>query len=424
MIKREKILHEIELHKDSPLVKVVTGIRHSGKSCVFSQFIGKLKESGISGNHIIYFNFDSSEYASIRSATQIDNIIASKAREPGKYYLLFDEIQKLSGWEDTVESLLKMEKFDIYIASSNANVLPEKTPQTMQKWVNINFKPFSFYEYNDNIKLPFTRGRGLLQCAISIRNSSGQKLCNYVLDGGFPSVFMEKPEAKKKRLQDIYSLVIFRDVVQKNKIKNFELLEGIIKVIFENIGCENSAEKIKTALQQQSHRKNLSLVGVYIKYLEDAFILRRIRRYNIRSGKIVPTNVRYFIEDHSLLNASIAVCNEMHFGIYQNIILNDLLGRKLLVYSGKFYDHLIDFVAMNEKRIIFIQLVYGENDWKRQFEEKITALRALESDMNSYIDHTEKAMYVVFINCTTYPQSCENYVTHLKVQDYLLCKTL
>jgi predicted AAA+ superfamily ATPase len=369
-----------------------------------------------------------SAFSYIRTPSDIKKLVDSRVHGSGKFYLLLDEVQNIAGWETALNALYPHKKIDIYIASSSANILSEKTlaksNEQNKPWVRINVKPFSFSEYKNNVKPIFVRGHGLLKCAISMRESVGRQFSNYVSSGGFPAVFLEKDELIKTRIREIYSSILFRDLVQKYNIRNIELLELIIKYIFENIAQENSAKKIQDHLLKEHYNKNLSQVGRYIKYLEDSCILKRIYRYDISGGKILRTNVQYFIEDHSLLNAVIQISDDIKFGIYANIILNDLLRRKLKVFTGKFFNQTIDFVAAKDNdKIIFIQLVFGKSVWQEQIDEKLKVLHSLQEAGDEYIDHKTKVMYLVFINTDAPLQASEN-IKYIKMPDYLLLEEL
>ncbi|GMO25766.1 MAG: ATP-binding protein [Termitinemataceae bacterium] len=432
MIDRNSYLREIEPLKNQPLVKILAGIRYGGKSEIFLQLIRRFKECGVEDDHIVYLNLENSAFSHLSTATDIKNYIEAKIQSGGKYYLLLDEVQNISGWEKALSDLYPRKDIDIdiYISSSCANIRNIQTKYN-RPWVKINVKPFSFSEYKNNVKPVFIRGKGLLKCAISIRESALTQFSNYVCAGGFPAVFLEKEDAIKTRIEEIYSSILFRSLVQKYNIHNIELLERIIKYIFENISQENSAKKIQDHLLKENYNKNLSQVSKHIKYLEDSFILKRIYRYNISSGKILHTNVQYFIEDHSLLNAVIQINDFTKFGIYANIILNDLLCRKMKVFTGKFFDNTIDFVAAMDKgdKIIFIQLVFGKYVWQEQIDEKLKSFHSLLKVIDKYIDHPKKAMYLVFTNTDLLPPlPCDTIsdgiIKYIKMADYLLLKEL
>ncbi|GMO57337.1 MAG: ATP-binding protein [Termitinemataceae bacterium] len=430
MFKRDEYLNTINVNRDVPQLKLLTGIRHGGKSSILAQFAGTLKEEGVQENHIINFDMSNPDFSSVKNVTEIENIVSKSTKERGKYYLILDEIHSLRNWQKAVNTFCSNKKFDIYVGNSSAKWVSDKSPAALgniNKHIKINVKPMSFYEYVSNSKTDMVRGQGLLRCAISIRESDGRQFVNYVLYGGFPAVLQEDENEKSLRLKCIYDSIISEDLVEKNKINNVDLLKHIIKYIFENLGHENSAKKIKTHLLEISVTKDLSLIGKYLSYLEDAYLLKRIYRYNITSGKLLRSSVQYFLEDHSLVYPVVEINDELRFGVLKNIVLNDFLRRKYYVWSGKFFKHIIDFVAMTHEKIVFAQLVYGKFLFKEQLDEKQKALAELNAVINDYVDHPQMAMYIIFADHETAEQVADTGVVNIRnisIEDFLLLKNI
>ncbi|MDR1362462.1 MAG: AAA family ATPase, partial [Spirochaetaceae bacterium] len=338
MLERSAYLDKIKSIENDSRVKMVAGIRHSGKSFLFYQIISKLKMSGIDDEHIISLNFESAVFGVPRTSNEIETFINERTSKSGKYYLFLDEIQKVSGWEKAVNTLLQKRKLDIYISVSDAAPLLKTSSQYEKKYIVINFKPFSFAEYKQFFAPEAKPGSGLLNRAMALKNSEDDHFGNYMRYGGFPAVYTglydsysglssindENIKTINTRLNGIYSSILLHDVIRRAKIRNVELLEHIINIIFLNLGKENSVNNITEILRKNRYTKNLSLVQSYIKALENAFIIKKIYPCNLLTGKLPHTNARYFIGDHALLNAVMGMSENISVGTLENVLAHDL----------------------------------------------------------------------------------------------------
>jgi predicted AAA+ superfamily ATPase len=406
MVKRTAYLDRIRSLKDGPLIKIVAGARHSGKSFLFCQIIAELKLSGIDDARIIRVDFENADAGIPRTARAIETFIGQKAEKDGKYYLFFDEIQTVSGWEKAVNALSQRRKFDIYIAVSDAACLLKNGNGANggEKYFFINFKTFSFAEYKQ-IFTPCRAGHGggLLRKAIGVKNSTDALFGNYVRYGGFPAVYAglygyyaalsgisgEDAKAAETCLKNIYSSILLNDVIRRAKIRNIELLEHIASVIFLNAGKENSPKKIVESLRKKRYTKDLSLVQRYTKALVNAFIIKKIPCCNLKTGRIMPANARYFVCDHGLLGAARGFCGPDFSAAAENILSHDLERREFAVYYGKINNRIVDFFAKRGDRFIFLQAVTAGCN-AETLEQKTETLRFLNgierfSSQNKYI---------------------------------------
>jgi predicted AAA+ superfamily ATPase len=426
MLERTAYLEKLKKAAGEPRVKMLAGIRHSGKSFLFYHFISGLKKAGVDDERIIHLNFESA--AVPRTAREIEAFIGEKTGENGKYYLFLDEIQTVSGWERALRSLLRRRELDIYISVSDAGALPKNRGEDAAKTCfTINISPLSFAEYKQFFAPEAKPGCGLLNKAIALKNSNLDHFESYTRYGGFPAVYAgladpyaglsgigaEEIEIMTSRLNGIYSSILLNDVIRRANIRNIELLENIIDIIFLNIGKENSSQKITAQLRKKRSNKNLSLVNPYIKALERAFVIKKIYRCNLLTGKIANKNVKYFIGDHALLNAVKGIKCEISGGIGENILVHDLERRGYAVYSGKLGAALIDFVAARENTFIFLQTVdkASDNEALRQKTEALASLNGVEI-------FSPQKKYIVFL----YGGATEdvNGVCRISLRDFLL----
>jgi predicted AAA+ superfamily ATPase len=431
MLDRSGYLDCIRTAGTETRAKMVAGIRHSGKSFLFYQFICELREAGIDDDHIIRFNFESKVLDLPRTAREVEAVINKKSGKSGKYYIFFDEIQAVSGWEKVVNTLLQRRKFDIYISISNAAVLLSGNEAVREKkYVLINFKPLSFAEYKKFFAPEIKPGCGLLHKAMAIKNSKCNHFDNYVRYGGFPAVYsglcdayaglsgigVEEIETINSRLNGIYSSILLNDVIRRANIRNVELLEHIIDIIFLNIGKVNSAKKITESLRKKHYKKNLSLVHKYIKALENAFILKKMYCCNLLTGKLMRTNVTYFIGDHALLNTVTGIRDRIAEEILQNILLHDLERRGYTVYSGKLRSGSIDFFAKRANTFLFLQIIDRATGNENILKQKIETLNLL----NSMEMFSSQKKYVLFLDADDQFRQEDGGILYVSLQNFLL----
>jgi predicted AAA+ superfamily ATPase len=433
MIERSAYLARIKNLKDKPQIKMITGIRHGGKSFLFYRYIAELKQSGIDDERIIYINFESAVFGIPRTAREIESFIDKKSGGDGRYYIFFDEIQTVAGWEKFLHTLIQRQKFDIYVSASAAILKNGGADRREKKYIFINFKPVSFAEYKQYLAPSIKTGRGLLSRAIAIKKSKYDVFGMYTRYGGFPAVCTglygycgvlagECAETAATRLKDIYSSILLNDVIRRANIRNIELLEHIINIIFLNIGTENSPKRITESLRKKRYTKDLSLVHRYIKALESAFILKKVQCCNLLTGKIMPVNTKYFVGEHALLEAVPAgVRGVPQAGIRENILMHDLERREYAVYSGRLSGRTVDFVAKLGGNFIFLQTI-DTTAGESVFEQKTETLRTL----NNIERFSAQKKYVIFLGEDGFSrhENDDDGIQYFSLYDFLLLESV
>ncbi len=351
MIRREKYLQQIIPLIDKPFIKVITGIRRCGKSVILKQLIDLFLQNGIENDKIIYYNFESLLHIEIDDYLKLYNEIKSKIVDNEKYYILLDEIQEVPEWEKAINSLLSDNNVDLYITGSNSKLLSsEMATYIAGRYVEFQISTLSFEEY-----LLFKETR----IAHKIENIHAEFEI-YIRLGGFPSIHLADYDVETiyKIVNDIYSSVILRDTIQRFNIRNIELLERLIKFVFENVGNRFSAKNIADYFKSQQRKIDLNTIYNYLQALVGAFIIQRVNRYDIKGKEVLQTNEKYYVSDVSLIYSVLGYRDRFISGILENIVLLELKRRGYIVYVGKTGENEVDFIAERKNEKIYVQVTY------------------------------------------------------------------
>lgn len=404
MILRPNYIEEIKLFIDKPQIKIITGVRRSGKSIVLRLLKEELKKRGVSEKQIISINFESFKYIDLTNASNFYEYVKGKIPDNLKYYLLLDEIQEVSEWEKAVNSFIVDFNVDVYLTGSNSHLLSSELATYLAgRYVEIPIYTLSFTEYLEFRKYYFP----------SLENTNSEFI-RYMRTGGFPVIHTTDypEETTYKVVYDIYSSVILRDTVQRYKIRDVELLERIVKYAFDNIGNTFSGKNVADYFKSQQRRIDINTVYNYLNALEGAFVLYRVPRFAIKGKEILKTQEKFYVSDVSFIYATMGYRDRMISGILENIVFLELKRRGFNVFVGKLEQAEIDFVAEKKGRKIYVQVAYkieNEQTVKREF-----------GNLLSINDQFPK--YVVSMD-EFWKDSIEG-VQHLYISDFLLKKSL
>ena len=361
MIERNTYLQQIVPFIDKPQVKIITGIRRSGKSFVLRLLLEELTNKGIKPKQVISVNFESFEYADLLNAKELYNYLKQQIKNKQRYYILLDEIQEVHEWEKVINSLLVDFNVDIYITGSNSHLLSSELATYLAgRYVEIPIYTLSYRKFLDFRKSYFSQ------------EQQHNTFEYYLRMGGFPVIHTTQyaEETAYKVVYDIYSSVILRDTVQRYKIRDVELLERVIKYAFDNIGNTFSGKNVADYFKSQQRRIDINTVYNYLNALEGAFILYRVPRYDIKGKEILKTQEKYYVSDISIIYATMGQRDRLISGILENIVFLELKRRGFKVYVGKLDSSEIDFVAQQRAKKIYIQVAYkleNEQVVKREF---------------------------------------------------------
>ena len=364
MLKRDEYIKQIVPFIDKDVIKVLTGIRRSGKSVMLKLLMEELKNRGINENQFIYINFENLKYRNLKNYERLYDFILNKVDDKYKsYYIFLDEIQEVEEWERCVNSLRVDEdfNFDIYITGSNAKLLSgELSTYLAGRYIEFVVYPFSFKEFFEIMKEKNKE--------IDLKEA----FQDYIKFGGMP--FLHNLdynfEASMQYLQDLYASIILKDITQRNNIRDTDLLERIINYVVMNIGNTFSATSISKFFKSENRKVATETILNYIKACEEAFLVYRVARNDLLGKKILNVNEKYYIADHGIREAIMENNQKDINQVLENIVYFEMLRRGYNVKIGKVDNFEVDFVCKKNDETIYIQVSYllaSEDTKEREF---------------------------------------------------------
>lgn len=393
LIERPEYLNRLEAVKGTPDIKVITGIRRSGKSKLLEAYIQQIRRNEISAN-IIHINFSDNKFEPLLEYHALLNYINNKYVENCDNYIFIDEVQMCSGFEKAVNSLHASEKYDIYITGSNAFLLSSDLATLFTgRTYEIAIYPFSFKEFVSYYEL----------------SDIQEAYRRYLLEGGMPGSYVYHVEKDKLQyISSVFDTLILRDIKQKYKVRNTDVLSKLSDYMTDNISNLTSSRKITEYMNTRGWKADHKTVGKYIDYLCKAFAFYKIRRYDMQGKKYLASSEKYYLADHSFKYAKLGTKN-MDFGrSLENIVALELMRRQYELYVGILYKKEIDFVAIRGNEKIYIQV-------SNSIEEDATREREL-APLRSIKDAYPK----IIITRTGYPEYDIDGIRVLDIADWLL----
>ena len=348
MIIREKYLSKIRPFYDQDLIKVIMGIRRCGKSVTLMQIIDELKEKGIQESQIIYINFEYEDYAFIKTDTDLHEFITEKIVNKEKYYLFFDEIQNVKGWEKAINSFKASKNVSIFITGSNSDLLSgELATNLAGRYVSFKIYPFTFKEVCQLKN-------------ITDKNDLEEAFNDYITWGGLPQRFMLTDEMQiKTYLSDIYNSIIVKDIIERFNIKDLDLFNRIVEYIVTTPSQNFSAESLSNYFVNNENREvSKATLYNYLEYMTKAMMINKVDRYDVRGKRILTGKYKYYLTDLGI-GQVMNIGKRPQLGAYlENIVYNELVSRGYNVKVGNLEKAEIDFIATRFKEKIYIQVAY------------------------------------------------------------------
>lgn len=341
LLERTDFLQKLISTIKTPDIKVITGIRRSGKSKLLEMFIDYVKEEFPNAN-IIHINYNLFQFIKLKNAIALNEYVEKLYSSNKENFLLIDEVQLCDDFEKAVNSFHASEKYHIYITGSNAFLLSNDLATLFTgRTFSIEVFPFSFKEYVAYFNL----------------KDLNEAFELYTLQGGMAGSFLyDTVEEKYKYISEVFETLIIRDIQQKYRIKNTSLLDGLDDFLLDNISSEVSARSIANTFAANGNKVDDKTISSYLKYLCASFAFYKILRYNIKGKKYLTSQDKYYPADHSFKYAKLGTKNFDYGRIYENIICIELLRRGYEVYTGVLYKKEIDFVAIKRDEKIYIQV--------------------------------------------------------------------
>ena len=357
MVKRDLYLNRIIPLIDNELIKVITGIRRCGKSYMLGLIREELMNRGINEDNIVFINFESAKYRNVKNSRELDLLIESLVKDiEGRFYIFFDEVQNVDGWELSVNACRVDWDCDIYITGSNSKLLSgELASYLTGRYFEVKMYPFSYKEFLDY--------KGV--------DASDDSFIEYVEYGGLPQIFDLSNDDKLKNLDDIFNSILYKDTLTRYKIRNQDLFERLIIFLMDNTGKIFSANSICNHLKKEEDSKIApETIRNYIKYLSNSHLITGVQREDIEGKEIFTTNEKYYIIDHGF--------NQVYNGrnvtnisrTIENIVFIELLRNDYKIFIGNLNDYEVDFIAKKGKQKIYIQVSYllaSEETVNREF---------------------------------------------------------
>lgn len=318
MLKREKYLNQLIESKDLNLIKVITGVRRSGKSTLLLQYKKYLLSQKISEKNIIYMNFESADWYSIKTFEDLYSYIKTHTSK-GKKYILLDEVQNVENWEKAVNSLLIDIDCDIYVTGSNAYLLSsELTTLLAGRVLTIQIYPFSFKEFIE--EYPFKNNE-----------DKYDKFDKYLKFGGLPMLvnMNDNEELMINYLNDIKEVVLKKDIISRNKIKDVVFLDNLIKYMASCIGNLTTPYSIAEFMQKNGSNITNGTVDLYLKMIENAYFIYRVPRYELKGKQLLKTQGKYYFIDNGIKNVINGLSSYDSGSSYENLIYIELLRRRI-----------------------------------------------------------------------------------------------
>lgn len=350
-ITRTEFFNKLKSYRDKHIIKVITGVRRCGKSTLLMMFRDWLIESGVSPSQIIFINFEDYDNYDLLTPKKLHEYIKERISADKKTYIFFDEIQNVQNFQRVVDSLFLNENLDLYITGSNAYLLSGELATLLSgRYITIEMLPLSFKEFCS--AMPDTN------------LSLSEKYRRYIEQSSFPYAINFGNDKKEilDYLNGIYSTIVLKDVVSRNKISDSKMLESVIRFIFDSIGSPISSKKIADTMASSGRRTDSKTIEKYISALQDCFIVYEAKRYDVKGKQYLKLLEKYYAVDVGLRFLLLGQKANDIGHILENIIYLELVRRGYRVYVGKADNMEIDFVAQNEIGNTYIQVAASVRD--------------------------------------------------------------
>ena len=343
IIERTLYLEQLKMWHEKEVIKVVAGVRRSGKSTILETYMDFLKETGVKEEQIIYIHLDDEDNKELLNHEKLYEYINSRLLKDKWTYIFVDEVQNCEDYEKAISSVYLRKKVDIYITGSNAYLLSgELATKLTGRYVQIDMLPLSFVEYGEIVK----------------KSDKRSLFSDFMNCGAFPfaATLVENSLMHSQYLQGIYNTVMVRDILKRKGVSDSTVLESIIRFLCSNVGSPVSAKKIADTLTSNGRPINSTTVDIYLSAICDAYLFYKVQRYDIKGKMNLKTEPKYYICDTGLRNIILSVENKDIGHILENIVYLELLRRGYIISIGKAGRTEVDFIAVKNKQTEYYQV--------------------------------------------------------------------
>ncbi|HCX39592.1 MAG TPA: ATPase [Lactobacillus acetotolerans] len=335
-VARDEYLNFLKRNRDKHIIKVVSGVRRSGKSTLFLLFRDYLKKTGVKDNQIINLNFEDMDFEDLLDPEKLYSYIKKKLLPDQMNYIFLDEIQHVHNFEKVADSLFIKDNVDLYITGSNAYFLSGEIATLLTgRYVQLNMLPLSFNEF-----VQWHRQNN--------KFTNDQDMFNQYLKSSFPyTLFTETDQERIEYLQGIYSTIVLTDIVTRLNIKDVPVLERLIRTLFSNIGSQVTINKITNTLRSNGYKTSNKTIDRYLEGILDSLLMYEAKRYDIHGHDLLSSNSKYYVVDLGLRRLLLPDHQEDYGHIIENVVYLELLRRFPNVYVGQSGKYEVDFVALN-----------------------------------------------------------------------------
>ena len=398
---RENYLKKIrDFYHASDIIKVITGVRRCGKSCLMETIASELKATGIPDENIIFFDLDSKDYNKLQEPEQLEQLIDSIPSTRGIKYLFIDEVQNIKGFETILNGFRSTNEWSIFITGSNSYLLSgELMTKLTGRYIEFEMFPLSFEEYED-IKKFYGK---------EISPDRQEELQNYILEGGFPrTIQLESLAAKRRYVQSVIDEIYEKDIRRRLKIRNKSTFETVQKYIINNFGATTSLKSLKKAIEQTGTPISEATIARYIKALLDAKILYECPRFDMKSKKSLSGEKKYYLADtifYFVQNTD----NRINFGpVLENIIYIYAKSHDYSVSVGRIGKLECDFILRNnEMRYSYVQVAYTIALSKETEDREYTPLESIKDNYPKYVATVDSLLQY------------RNGIEHINIVDFM-----
>lgn len=396
MLKREYYLNKIrDFYHVNSLIKILCGLRRSGKSVILQQIIEEIKNSGVDEEHILYINFESLDYIDITNAVELNNYIKDLVKDKKTYYVFLDEIQKVDEFEKAINSLRITNQFSIFITGSNSKMtFLELSTDLSGRYVSFRINPLSFKE------------------VVEITNTKKENYFDLLLDifewGTLPQRFsFLNNDSKENYIRDVYDSILLKDVVDRLGITDITSFNRILQYILETETREFSATNVLEYLEKNGNKVANDTLYKYLEALCGTFIINKVYRYDINGKAVLKSLNKFYATDLGVKRIKTNSKEINHSQAFENIIYNELIKKGYDVFIGKTKVGEIDFIASKNKEIKYIQACYDLSN-EETLSREFNAFNNINDNYPKYVISTNKEDY------------SRNGIKHINIFDFLM----